>query len=989
MNKTTVTLLLSILFIFPTQFTQAQCHIDDWKGLKALYDSTNGNNWTNRMGWDIVNNHTTYPANNCDLNTLYGVTLTNGRVTCIDMDGNPDCNFSQGGNNLSGTIPSEINKLSHLKGLFLFHNNLAGTLPLELFSLSSLEILGLRGNQLSGTIPPQIGDLNSLRDLYLDYNNFSGDIPVELANLSNLYWCNLSYNRLTGNIPPGIGSLSKLEALALAENNLTGYIPPQLYNLTKLQQLWLFKNGLTGTISPEIKKLKNLRRFSFWSNELEGVIPSEIGSLSELTFISLSANKLSGRLPIELGNLTKLEVLEISYNCLTGCYPGNFNIFCAQLVAPDNGTNSDISDGNKFDAEWEDFCATGAGGCITNEIQVSTIHSGTVSLTLNNNQSILNNDVATVYDYSTCSDYTNLEACNPVVGINNMAANEALWAITKAAEYLLSYHDIKIPPVNILVNYQPEPNQAKYNSTNNVIVLGVGDGIERKSMSAPDIVGHEYMHAVIKTVNNLGHYKISGAFNESYADIFGELVEYYCYGFNNDWIYGSQVMINAVGNKVGLRNLSYPKDITMKYQLPDTYKGIHWIHIDNVCFHVDNCGIHTNSGVHSYWFYLLANGGFGINDNGYNYNINGIGIEKAAIILFDNLLNYLNPQSTFIDAKQGSIAAVKTLHANQPAVLTTTIQAWDAVGIEEIPENPIKFRIKNAIQTEPAFIENDKTVIPVQFDLYIDSLGLNINADELYFTLHLPNTYMEMYIEKVYKPLLADEICFKKTEGEVNIYINRINNGVAKRGSTYPLIASNTSIFSAKLCIVSEDVGGEDFGIAPMEISGFTKIGLDEEISFKTATLPFGFDYEEDGFTNPSNKLNISLKLDHKNCNNLGTIYIEVLDKYFAGIVPYNYILKNVSNLKLDESDNSFETIYQFYNLEEGNYTVEVRDSNDNISSKKFNINFVGEQTGSKCCTENLIISPGTVSGEFNTNGIISLSNGTIIKEGTFEICDQ
>jgi len=231
--------------------------------------------------------------------------------------------------------------------------------------------------------------------------------------------------------------------------------------------------------------------------------------------------------------------------------------------------------------------------------------------------------------------------------------------------------------VNIVVNNTEEINYSKYYSTNRVIVLGKGDGKERKSMSAPDIVGHEYAHAIINVINDLGHYKISGALNESYADIIGELVEYICYEKkNSSWVFGKQVMIDSVVNKAGIRNLSYPKDTTMKYQMPDTYEGENWLEIDDVCFHKDRCGVHTNCGVHSYWFYLLAFGGSGINENGYEFDITeGVGIEKAIEILFHNLKYYLTPQSTYNEVREGTICSAEELFEDEPNVLETTIEA--------------------------------------------------------------------------------------------------------------------------------------------------------------------------------------------------------------------------------------------------------------------------------------------------------------------------
>jgi len=782
-------------------------------------------------------------------------------------------------------------------------------------------------------------------------------------------------------------------------------LPTQLGNLTNLRELYLDNNEFNGSLPAKISNLTNLGLLFLNNNQFSGSLPAELGDLTNLVWLFLSYNQFDGSLPAELCHLTNLTILSINENNLQGCYPACMNAFCVQLNDQYFYGDYDISNGNNFDATWEDFCETNEEGkckCeiveIEGEVILPTHYSGEVQVevTLQDGQYILKNDVATVYDYNDCHNYNNLESCNPVkVCENNLAANEALWAVTKAAEYFSIYHSFELPlQVNIIVNNTNEPYIAKYNPTHNVILLGAGDQVNRKSMAAPDIVVHEYSHAVIKTLKSLGNYKITGALNESYADISAELIERYCFESSNDypennedWVLGSQVMIN----KAGIRNISNPKDTAMVYQLSNTYNGENWLQIDSVCFHIDNCGVHTNSGVHSYWFYLLAFGGSGTNDNGQNFNItNAIGIENAAKIAFHNLKNYLNPQSTFIEVREGSICAAETLFGQPSEELTTTIEAWNAVGVFEVIENPIEFRITNAFQTDGEIIEGDKTVIPVQFDLSIDSLGMDISADKLCFTLHKPDTYMEMYIDKVYTPLDMNQLTIDKTTGEFNICINRLNNGITKKEGYNPLIASNSSILGFKVCIISEDIGGEDVGIAPVGISGFTKGILNEEINFRPATLPFGFDFNS-GDIEPSEVLDISLKLNHKNCNTLGAIKIEVLDSFKIAIPPYTYTLKDSMDVPIVKNEPTFDTTYQFYNLEEGEYKVEVKDSDTDIvaiGSKKFSIDFVGEQTGSICCPQNLIIPPGNINGEFNSSVTISFSEGTFIPEGTFEICE-
>jgi len=333
---------LFIIFIFslPNFQIQAQCHIDDWTALKALYDSTNGDNWTNRTGWNTIIDGQSNPPANCNLSSLYGVQLNaSGRVNCIDLDGNGIVNCEtdySNGNNLNGPIPPEIGNLSNLTYLILYNDELIGSIPPELGNLSNLTYLDLSSNELTGNIPPELSNLSNLTLLDLRANELSGNIPPELGNLSNLTFLDLVFNQLTGSIPPEIGNLSNLTWLALAVNPLGGVIPPELGNLNNLQILDLEHNQLNGIIPLEIGNLGNLTGLGLGYNELSGTIPPEVWSLGNLTHLGLSSNQLSGSIPLEIENLSNLTKLYLSSNQLTGGIP-------AELGSLSNLTNLSLS----------------------------------------------------------------------------------------------------------------------------------------------------------------------------------------------------------------------------------------------------------------------------------------------------------------------------------------------------------------------------------------------------------------------------------------------------------------------------------------------------------------------------------------------------------------------------------------------------------------------------------------------------------------------
>jgi len=228
----------------------APCRMSDSLALVALYDATDGPNWTNT--WNL-----TQP-----MSTWYGVTLNGqGCVTCLDLDGGLNgCTPTQGdisGNNLVGNIPGELGELSHLETLALTYNQLSGSIPPEIGNLSNLEFLILNFNDLSGNIPPEIGNLNKLTKLYLSRNRLSGTIPSEIGNMSSLELLFLGGNQLTNEIPSSLGNLNNLNSIVLLENQLSGSIPDVLANMPTLEYLILQGNQLSGAV-PDLGSLTGL-----------------------------------------------------------------------------------------------------------------------------------------------------------------------------------------------------------------------------------------------------------------------------------------------------------------------------------------------------------------------------------------------------------------------------------------------------------------------------------------------------------------------------------------------------------------------------------------------------------------------------------------------------------------------------------------------------------------------------------------------------------
>ena len=225
----------------------SSCRERDSLSLLAIYNATDGDNWTRK--WDL----------SLPIDEWRGIKVNeDGCVTCIELEWVLGCDpVWAGGNNLVGTIPPEIGDFESLEGLFMSGNDFSGGIPPEIGKLTNLTHLAIAGSSLSGPIPPEIGNLTNLVYLNMYGNNLNGSLPPEMGSLINLEIISLSFNSIEGDIPPQLGNLTNLWSLNLAYNRLTGQIPASFGYLENLTALKLKSNYLDGCYPPTLTNLCN------------------------------------------------------------------------------------------------------------------------------------------------------------------------------------------------------------------------------------------------------------------------------------------------------------------------------------------------------------------------------------------------------------------------------------------------------------------------------------------------------------------------------------------------------------------------------------------------------------------------------------------------------------------------------------------------------------------------------------------------------------
>lgn len=219
------------------------------------------------------------------------------------------------------------------------------------------------------------------------------------------------------------------------------------------------------------------------------------------------------------------------------------------------------------------------------------------------------------------------------------------------------------------VHYGSNYNNAFWNGTEMTYGDGSGQAGGFNPLTAIDVCGHEFSHGVTEFSSNLDYQDESGALNESFSDIYGTAIEFYKKPLTANFLMGEQIVVTQPG---ALRSLQNPGT----YGDPDCYMGTNYY-----TGTADNGGVHTNSGVQNFWYYLCSQGGSGTNDNNDTYNVTGFGWYDACRVAFRNNTFYLVSTSQYMDSRNGAIQSAQDLFgACSPEVIAVT-NAWYACGV--------------------------------------------------------------------------------------------------------------------------------------------------------------------------------------------------------------------------------------------------------------------------------------------------------------------
>ena len=196
------------------------------------------------------------------------------------------------------------------------------------------------------------------------------------------------------------------------------------------------------------------------------------------------------------------------------------------------------------------------------------------------------------------------------------------------------------------------------------MVYGDGGELFEPLAYGLDVVGHEFTHGVVDSSAQLIYEGQSGALNESYADIFGAMID------RENWTLGEEVVKSPPYPLPYLRSLEDP-EAEGSYDPSQPLSGIGqpgdmdgYANLP-ISRRADYGGVHINSGIPNHAAFFVAQ---------------AITKEKMEQIYYRALTQYLSPTSDFFDAGQATVRAATDLYGQQE--VTAVRNAFRQVGID-------------------------------------------------------------------------------------------------------------------------------------------------------------------------------------------------------------------------------------------------------------------------------------------------------------------
>ncbi len=217
----------------------------------------------------------------------------------------------------------------------------------------------------------------------------------------------------------------------------------------------------------------------------------------------------------------------------------------------------------------------------------------------------------------------------------------------------------------------------------NQMVYGTGGLIIKELTLGFDVAAHEMTHAVTFATSKLVYMNEPGALNEANSDIMGAAIE--AWRASGGGAAGNPSSITTSDNtwKIGeeVATMLLPGGVIRQMSNPTIDKVSKDYYPERTTDPADNGGVHINSGIANLAFYLMAAGGSHPGGKTPGIAVSGLGIEKAARILYLANVSLYTSMTDFQGARYATARAAETLYGRCGSEWANVHRAWDAVGV--------------------------------------------------------------------------------------------------------------------------------------------------------------------------------------------------------------------------------------------------------------------------------------------------------------------
>lgn len=360
------------------------------------------------------------------------------------------------------------------------------------------------------------------------------------------------------------------------------------------------------------------------------------------------------------------------------------------------------------------------------------------------------------------------------------------------------------------------------------IVYGTGDNYVNNF----DVTAHELTHSVIAvTINGgLNYLNQSGAINEAYADVIGNLIQNETKN-QTEWDIGEGLNSGAIRSLSNPNSHRQPDKIDGKYMSKYCYSN----HKHNNC---DQGGVHTNSGIVNKAAYLMYQ--------------NGLNDKRELATLFCRSLNYMTSTTDFLNCRAALLRAGKDMGMSGDKIDIIN-NAFRDVGIVNANYDSVVNQdedssgwLRGTLSGKVADADTQNALVGVEIEASNGNISGTAHSDsDGNFSVKLKEgTYTLSVSASGYMSCTVSNINIKKMETtylENTILLKELDDApLSQAGGTVSNAVSGEGVPNAQIKFRA-NWGNQGGDYVKNAAGGVMLIQTDNDGKYYTSSLPYGY----------------------------------------------------------------------------------------------------------------------------------------------------